>query len=238
MLFVNDNPYLHTKSKDLNYVSISRLNSRKVRDIKKKLKRVIIKYLSRGFIITDVFGDNGFQTDTYEDLFAPATLHICSKGEHVPIIECSIRTIKERARAASTHLPFNRVPRLMTVSLLEVLERWLNAFPKEGCKHNPTLLVDGRQNPRGDIKRIAYGSYASVYVGTKNNLDSRKVPAIALRDSNGVGGHYFMSLESGKRIRANKWEELPITPEVIQKVYELADSQGQPWLHDELYPRR
>ena len=93
--------------------------------------------------------------------------------------------------------------------------------------------MDGRQNPRGDIKRIAYGSYASVYVGTKNNLDSRTVPAITLRDSNGVGGHYFMSLESGKRIRANKWEELPITPEVIQKVHELADSQGQPWLHDE-----
>ena len=179
ILFVNGDPYLHTKSKDLNYVTISRLNSCKVRNIKKKLKRVIIRYLSRGFIITDVFGDNEFQTDTYEDLFAPATLHICSKGEHVPRIERSIRTIKERARAASTHLPFNRVPKLMTVSLLEGVERWLNVFPREGCKYSPTLFVDRRQNPRGDIKRIAYGSYALVYVGTKNNLDSHTVPAIA-----------------------------------------------------------
>ena len=42
-----------------------------------------------------------------------------------------------------------------------------------------------------------------------------------------------MSLDSGKRIHANRWEELPITPEVVRKVHELADSQGQPWLHDE-----
>ena len=42
-----------------------------------------------------------------------------------------------------------------------------------------------------------------------------------------------MSLESGKRIHSNKWDELPITSEVIKKVHELADSQGQPWLHDD-----
>ena len=36
-------------------------------------------------------------------------------------------------------------------------------------------------------------------------MESRTIPAIALRESNGVGGHYFMSLESGRPIHANKW---------------------------------
>ena len=233
ILFINGDPYLHTKSKDLDYVTINRLDSQKIRDIKKKLKRAILKYLSRGFIITDVFGDDEFQHDTFEDLFVPAILYICSKNEHVPIIEQSTRTVKERARAASTHLPFDRVPKLMTISLLKGVERWLNAFPKDGCSYSPTLLVEGRQNPRGDIKQIAYGSYASVYIGINNNLDSHTVPGIALRDSNGVGGHYFMSLKSGKRIHANKWDDLPITSEVVRRVHELADSQGQLWLHDD-----
>ena len=237
ILFINGDPYLHTKLKDLDYVTINRLDSREVRYIKKKLKRVILKYLSRGFIITDVFGDNEFHHDLYEDLFALAISHICSRNEHVPIIERSIQTVKERARSASTHLPFDRVPRLMTISLLEGVERWLNAFPKDGCSYSPALLVEGRQNPRGDIKRISYGSYAYVYIGTNNNLDSHTVPGIALRDSNGVGGHYFMSLESGKRIHSNKWDELPITSEVVNRVHELADLQGQPWLHDDPFTR-
>ena len=84
------------------------------------------------------------------------------------------------------------------------------------------MLVEGKQYPRGDIKRIVYGSYALVHAGTKNNLDSRTVPAVALRDSNNSGGHYFMSLISSKCMHANNWEELPITNEIIEKVHTIA----------------
>ena len=53
-------------------------------------------YLTRGFTITDVYGDNEFDVDDYKTIFLPPRLHICAKGEHVPTIERSIRTIKER----------------------------------------------------------------------------------------------------------------------------------------------
>ena len=123
IFYINGHPYIHTKTKEANYITINKLQSRKVRDIKRKLKTIIKRYLTRGFVLTDIFGNNELATSTYEELFLPDTLHICSRGEHVPIIERSIRTVKERARAASIHLPSSKVPSLMTTSLLEGVER-------------------------------------------------------------------------------------------------------------------
>ncbi len=45
---------------------------------------------------------------------------------------------------------------------------------------------------------IPYESYAMVYGGTKNTLDSITVPVIVLRESNDTGEHYFMSLYTGR----------------------------------------
>ena len=114
--------FLHTKSKEVNYVTIHYLPDRKFNTISKKLKIVIKKYLSRGFTITDVFGDNEFASEKYTNLLLPATLHICSKGEHVPIVERSIRTVKERARSATVGLPFETIPQIMVIALLEGVE--------------------------------------------------------------------------------------------------------------------
>ena len=214
-MYINGNPYLHTKSKDINYITINRLQSRKSRDIRRKLKPVLKRYFTRGLTITDVFADNEFSSSEYETFFMPATLHICARGEHVPIIERSIRTIKDRARAAIACLPYDRVPSVMIISLIESVERLLNMFTENNTDHSPMTIVEGKSIPRGDINRIPYGAYAEVYVGTKNTLDSRTVPGIALRESNGVGGHYFMSLESGRRLHSNKWVRMDISQDII-----------------------
>ena len=121
----------------------------------------------------------------------------------------------------------------MTTSLIEGVERCLNVFPSEGNVHSPAMTVDGKDRPRDDIQRIAYGKYAMVYIGTRNDMTSRTVPAIILRALNGVGGHYFMSLETGKRIHANKWTKMNIDINIINKVHQLADKEAQPWIHDE-----
>ena len=200
---------------------------RKVSTIAKRLKLVLKKYNSRGFTVTDVFGDNEFNREKYRSLFLPANLHICTAGEHVPVIERSIRTVKERARAATVELPYTTIPRIMIISLLEGVERWINAFPTKEINKNtpsPATIVKGRQAPRDDVSRIPFGSYALVYTGTSNTLESRSTPCIALRESNNNGGHYFMSLCSGRRIYSNKWVEIPITQDQIDQVHELASN--------------
>ena len=63
-------------------------------------------------------------------------------------------------------------------------------------------------------------------------MKRRGVPAIALRKSNRKGGHYFMSLLTGKRIHSYHWKELAISDEIVERVEHLAKQEGQPLLKD------
>ena len=63
-------------------------------------------------------------------------------------------------------------------------------------------------------------------------MKARAVPAIAVQPSNNGDGHYFMSLQSGKRIHATKWKELPISSDVVTRVENLAKEQGRPILRN------
>ena len=76
IMYVCRRCFLHTKSKDVDYITIHYLPDRRLPTIKKKLKKIVRKYLSRSFTITDVFADNEFSSETYTNLFLPATLHI------------------------------------------------------------------------------------------------------------------------------------------------------------------
>ena len=118
-------------------------------------------------------------------------------------------------------------------SLLEGVERWLNMFTYGYEEYSPSTIMEGRSRARGYIDRIPYGAYALVYAGTKNTMDSRTIPAIALRELIGIGRHYFMSLDTGEKINGNKRIHMTITDDAINIVHLLADSDGQPWIHDD-----
>ena len=45
---------------------------------------IINKYTCRGFIITDVHGDNKFDKAAIKDFLEPALVHIYGREEHVP----------------------------------------------------------------------------------------------------------------------------------------------------------
>ena len=123
----------------------------------------------------------------------------------------------------------------MIRSLVESVVGMMNAFPsKQGISDtlSPSTIVEGK--PKLDLKRkiITFGTYALVYTGTSNNMKSRAVPGIALRRSNSSGGHYYMSLHSGKGIHGFIWDELPIDEYAIERVESLAAEQGQPLMRD------
>ena len=46
------------------------------------------------------------------------------------------------------------------------------------------MLVEGKQKLDFGKKRIEFGAYAMVYMGTKGNMKKSSVPAIALKASN------------------------------------------------------
>ena len=119
----------------------------------------------------------------------------------------------------------------MVRSLVEAITEVLNAFPSNtgiSSTLSPATIVEGK--PKFDFGKamIPFGSYALVYESTTNTMKPRSVPAIALKRSNNAGGHYFMSLYSGKRIHGYKWEVLPIDAHIIERVEQLAEDQEQP----------
>ena len=224
IFYVNGLCFLHTKSKDINFITIHHLHNRKHSRLLKLLKHVIAKYITRGFTITDIFADNEFDHDDFHHLALPANLHICAQNEHVPIIERSIRTVKERARAICQGLPYLHFPKLMTISLLESIERWLNILPtfkNSTITQSPALLIEGRSAPSFSRPRLPFGAYAMAYTGTDNTMEPRATPSIALRESNDSNGFFFMSLETGKRLHCNKWTQLVVTDDIIEAVHDL-----------------
>ena len=198
LIYVNGNVFLHTKAKDvnddLNFVTIDYLKSRTKSSLTKALSKIVIMYLTRGFILTDIYADNEFNVAEYENIFLPARCHIVASNEHVSTIERSGRTIKERCRSTCHGLPYRQYPRLMTRSLLMHVVQWLNAFPSGRSRYavGPSTIVMGTPQPDFNKPRVPFGSYAMVYVGRRNDMTSRSVPAIALHESNVFGGFYFM----------------------------------------------
>ena len=127
--------------------------------------------------------------------------------------------------------PITRYTKLMTISLAEYGNYWSNAFPSNtGVLKtlSPSNVIEGKRKPDFNYQQISFGSYALVYVGTKNNLKARSVPAIPLKLLNDWGGFFFMSLMTGKKLHAFKWVELPINDEVIEQVNILDQNENQP----------
>ena len=61
-----------------------------------------------------------------------------------------------------------------------------------------------------------------------NSMELRTSGAIALRPSgNDQGGHYFLSLNTGKRILRNHWTVLPMPNDVVDTVHQLAVASKQ-----------
>lgn len=120
------------------------------------------------------------------------------------------------------------MPSRMLVDLVYVMNFWLNAFTAaEGVSSamSPREIVSGVGITAGKHCVIPYGAYAQVHENHDNSMDSRTIGAIALRPTgNAQRGHYFYSLESGRRINRNRWTELPMPDHVIARVQRMAES--------------
>ena len=89
----------------------------------------------------------------------------------------------------------------MIQSLISCVVKWINAFPVKGGISTtmiPSIIVEVNLNPDFKQERIVFGSYALFYTGTSNNINRIIIPYLALNKSNDHGGHYFMSLYTGK----------------------------------------
>jgi hypothetical protein len=126
IMFVNRIPFFMSISKKVRFMTAAVLNNRKQGSLIKALQRIYGVYRKRGFRITNIHGDGGFECTRG----AVATdlrfkLNICGEDEHVPDIERCIRTTKERTRCTYNSTPFNHYPPRMLIEIVFLNIFWL-----------------------------------------------------------------------------------------------------------------
>ena len=228
VMFINKVAFLITTSRNLKFGTVEAIANRQVTTIIAKLRSVCQVYHHRGFQVSVILGDPEFEPirATFPQL------NCCEADEHVPDVECYIRTVKDHVRSTYRMLPFKRVPRLILIHLVKNAVFWLNALPAmDGVSsiHSPRYLLTGRELEYPLHVRLEFGEYVQTHEKNGNRMTDRTLGANCLGpNGNSQGGHYFMCLSTGARITRDRWTDLPMPREVIHRVTEMGRQQGMP----------
>ena len=77
--------------------------------------------------------------------------------------------------------------------------------------------------------KLEFGAYAQTHEAHDNDMRPRTIGAICLGPSgNEQGGHYFLSLRTGRRLLRNHWTALPMPDDAILRVSQLGREQNMP----------
>lgn len=233
--FVDGHAFLGTVSRDIRFVTAQYVQDRKIiKGALPGIQRVNDAYKARGLNITNIHADDEFASLQQSLLANNIVLNVAAQNEHVPEIERTIRTIKERNRATVHGLPFLRYPKLLKIALIIHAVLWINMFPHaDGVSAilSPRTIVTGATADYQVHCRVPIGAYCETHDEPKisNTEMSRTTPAIALFPTgNAQGAYYFLSLVTGKRISRRNWTELPIPDDAIERVHELANNEQEP----------
>jgi hypothetical protein len=194
------------------------------------LTRVLGVYRRRGFRVTTILADPEFEP--LQATFGQVSFNFCAQDEHVPEIERYIQTVKDRTRSGYNSLPFEHIPRLMLTRLVANAVFWLNAFPHaDGVSDtlSPGYLLIGQHLDYRKHVRLEFGSYIQTHEEHTNDMLPRTIGAICFGPSgNEQGGHYFMSLMTGRQLLRDRWTDLPLPQDAITRVSNLSRQQGMP----------
>ena len=227
IMFVNGIPFLITRTRKIQLVTIEFLPNRTAKTIGSKLARVIQFYRRSGYNIQTALMDREFSSVQSECPNLP--INTCASNEHVPEIERAIRTVKERARGIYNILPFKTgLPRLMIIELLHFSVLWLNAFPvKSGIStiYSPRELVARQRLSAKRHCRTPFGTYCEVHdePTPSNTMEPRTSEAICMGPTGNIQGSYkFYCLRTRQRIVRRRWTELPMPRRIIDMISQHA----------------
>jgi hypothetical protein len=156
-----------------------------------------------------------------------------SANEHVPKIEQRIRVVKERCRATRHSLPFERIPKLMTIHIVLNVVKLLNCVPTKGGISDilsPKTIMSGETLGFKKHLSLQIGQYCQDHEEDtpRNSQVARTKGAISFGPSGNIqGGFKFMALNSGKKIVQSSWDVIPMPYVVINRVNELGKDQPQ-----------
>jgi hypothetical protein len=234
IMYVNKIPFMLTVSRVVQFTTIEKLNNKQDSTLVLAITKVCRLYERRGFEIHICMMDNEFESIRGSLLLNKIALNTCAPGEHVPEIERKIRTVKERIQGVVHTLPFHRLPNLLIVHVALFSVMWMNFFPP-GAGASPTVspqaIVTGFSADYEVHCKMPFGGYAQVHAEpdpTNNAMESRTVGGISLGPTGNIQGSYhFLSLLTGRRIKARSFTPLPMPAEVVKKVQDMATREDE-----------
>ena len=102
--YVQRLPFVHAISWKIGYRQAVSAPDRTKETILSFVSKSVAEYTKRGFEVVDIHADKEFEC--LRDSGGNASLEICGPDEHVPEVECSIRTMKETMQATAHGLPY------------------------------------------------------------------------------------------------------------------------------------
>ncbi len=236
LMFVQGVIFLVTVSKHIKFVTVRCIPSKTIEELCKKAFDDTFRVHNHcDFRIDVVHADQEFKKIENELLLNDIELNEANAQEHVPEIERTIRTEKERIRCQVHRMPFaGQMPILMHKKLVQFVTRWLNCFPPKGGvsqTHSPRAIVTGRGIDHKKHCLIPFGSHveATTENNPTNSMSERTISGIYLGPKDvQQRGHMIMNLNTGRLIERGikAVKEIPMTKAVIARVRELGACDG------------
>jgi hypothetical protein len=233
IFFVNKIPLFLTLSRKICFTTVNHLADRTVPQIFKAFKDMYQYYLQRGFHINTVhtYGEFAPLKPLIESMPGGPMVNLASANEHVPDIERRIRVVKERCWETWHILPFETIPKLMTINIVLNVVKLLNFFPTKGGVFDtlsPKTIMSGETLDFKKNLSLQIVQYCQVHEEDtpRNSQVAHTKGAISLGQSGNLqGGFKFMALNSGKKIVRRSWDVIPMPIVVINRVNELGKNQ-------------
>ncbi len=243
VFFIDGDGYLISVLSPLDYVLTTHLPNRDTKSIRAVLNHQLALIAEQEYRISTILCDGeGGVLALYDELREKGYLiNPSGAGEHVPIVERKIDTLKGRIRSCLMGLDYQLMFSLLRY-LVEYATTMVNLEPcsKREDPTSPWELFHGRKIDYNRHLSIGFGDYAEVKDprARSNSMQPRSKPCIALLPVlNYQGSWLFLNLRTRRTRVAHQWTELPLADDVIERLNELAASQSKV-LRDEMHFRR
>jgi hypothetical protein len=181
-------------------------------------------YIKAGFNIKYVCADQEFDgvLSKMKDKFK-FTPNIAAAQEHVPVVERSIRVVKEWCRAVFHTNLFKSLPRVLMKAVMQESMKKLNFFPVKGScyeVYSPRTILH-EVNLRFDQCKVPQLSYVMAHdePTPTNSTQARAIDGIYMRAlTTAQGGHEIFNVKTGEVIQRRNITSVPVTDAIVKAV--------------------
>ncbi len=234
LFFIDGDGYLIAVMSPLDYTAVVHIPNRKTAALRGALWKILGKIDQQHYEVSYILTDNeGGIAALFPELErAGYGINPAGAGDHVPIVERKIRTIKERVRAYLQSIPYTLMFSLLRY-LVEFCVIMINLLPDQQ-RENPTSPQESFTGLKVDYAkqlRISFGDYAECKNPNRKPINGpkpRSDPCIALLPMlNQQGSYLFFDLGTRRTVIRSKWVELPIPDDILARCNHLASRQGK-----------